>query len=82
MLHAVTESRDLITQVAAPQEVDALGRVLPATIYVVDLFAAGEQAAGELMQLLKAALEDSSKTKVLHDARLVGGWLNMPRAWV
>lgn len=49
------------------------GRVLPTTIYVVDLFAAGEQVAGELMRLMRAALEDSSKTKVLHDARMVGG---------
>jgi hypothetical protein len=49
----------------------------PSNIYIIDLYAAGPQDAQALMIQLQPVLEDSSITKVLHDARMVrrgGPW--------
>ncbi len=48
-----------------------LGYARPPAIYVVDLFAAGEEGATEVMAQLATVLQDSSITKVLHDGRMV-----------
>ncbi len=51
---------------------------VPATIYVLDLVQAGQQAAASMLGQLAPLLQDGGVTKVLHDARQVGasgaGW--------
>jgi hypothetical protein len=44
---------------------------VPATIYVLDLVQAGQQAAASMLGQLAPLLQDGGITKVLHDARQV-----------
>jgi hypothetical protein len=46
---------------------------VPAAIYVLDLVQAGQQAAASMLGQLAPLLQDGSITKVLQDARQVGG---------
>jgi hypothetical protein len=46
---------------------------VPAAIYVLDLVQAGQQAAASMLGQLAPLLQDGAVTKVLHDARQVGG---------